>query len=193
MAENTPTKLKLPKLVDLVSSNLEEIYKNELLNQYLSQSPPASWIKTHPYIKNYKYLPIDKIELLLRKIFKRYKIEVLKTGMLLNAVETSVRVHFYHPIFEEWNYHDGVGACEVQTKSQTGSLMLDMSNISPGAISMALPIAKTMAVKDACDHFGPLFGSDINRKDTVEFKPDQELEKKASKAHTDKIEKLLAI
>jgi hypothetical protein len=37
---------------------------------------------------------------------------------------------------------------------------------------MAFPIAKTIAIKDACDHFGKLFGSDLNRKDTINYQPD---------------------
>jgi hypothetical protein len=34
---------------------------------------------------------------------------------------------------------------------------------------MAYPAAKTVAIKDACDHFGKLFGCDLNRKDTMNF------------------------
>ena len=36
---------------------------------------------------------------------------------------------------------------------------------------MAFPMAKTIAIKDACDHFGKLFGADLNRKDTIAFIP----------------------
>jgi len=38
---------------------------------------------------------------------------------------------------------------------------------------MAFPIAKTVAIKDACDMFGSLFGANLNRRDTVEFKADE--------------------
>ena len=37
---------------------------------------------------------------------------------------------------------------------------------------MAFPIAKTVAVKDACDAFGKLFGSDLNRKDVIAYELD---------------------
>ena len=40
---------------------------------------------------------------------------------------------------------------------------------------MALPIAKTIAIKDACDHFGKMFGSDLNRKDTISYNFDEKL------------------
>jgi hypothetical protein len=62
---------------------------------------------------------------------------------------------------------------QLQTKS--GSSPADLQNINNGALSMAFPIAKTLAVKDACDHFGKLFGSDLNRKDTLAFTADQDI------------------
>ena len=147
----------------------------EQLNVILSTQPPENWIKVHPYIKGYKYLPIDKVEYLLRRCFKSYRIEVLKTGMLMNAVECTVRVHYLNPATNTMEFHDGVGAQELQTRKDTGSLKLDMSNVSSGAVSMALPIAKSVAIKDACDHFGDLFGANLNRKDPILFTGDLEL------------------
>jgi hypothetical protein len=37
---------------------------------------------------------------------------------------------------------------------------------------MAYPVAKTIAIKDAADHFGKLFGSDLNRKDLINYELD---------------------
>jgi hypothetical protein len=48
-------------------------------------------------------------------------------------------------------------------------------NINSGAISIAFPIAETLAVKDAAGKIGKVFGADLNRKDVIEFKPDIEL------------------
>ena len=147
----------------------------EQLNVILSTPPPAKWVKQHPFIKGYNYLPIDKVEYLLRRCFKKYQIEVLKTAQLFNAIEVTVRVHYLNPATNEMMYHDGVGAQELQTKSGTGNLNLDMSNVNKGAVMMALPIAKSIAIKDACDHFGDLFGANLNRKDIVQFTGDAEL------------------
>jgi len=174
LAKIPETKNELPTLAEL-TKDVALAWKNDNLNLLLNQQPPANWVKEHPYIKGYRYLPIDKIEYLLRKIFKQYRIEVLKTGMLLNAVEVTVRVSYVDPVTGEWNHFDGVGAEELQTQKGTGNLKLDMSNINRGAITMALPIAKTVAVKDACDHFGDLFGANLNRKDTLSFQPDTSL------------------
>lgn len=134
--------------------------------KFLNVNPPDPWIKTHPYIKGYRYLPIDKVEFLLRVIFKEYEIEIIDYKMILNAVTVHVRVKYKDLTTGEWRHHDGVGALEPQTKGGTGALRLDIENINPGAIAMALPIAKSVAVKDACDHLGNVFGANLNRKDT---------------------------
>jgi hypothetical protein len=166
---------KLPTLNELFDDNIELAGKQEGLNFILNAAPPDKWIKEHPFIKGWKYLPIEKVEYLLSKLFKRYSIEVVKTGMLMNSIEVTVRVHFFNPAIGEMCYHDGVGACELQTNKDTGALKMDMSNVSRGAVSMALPIAKSLAIKDATDHIGKIFGRDLNRKDVIEFKPDEKL------------------
>ena len=40
---------------------------------------------------------------------------------------------------------------------------------------MALGIAKSVAVKDACDHIGNIFGANLNRKDSLPIAPDSTL------------------
>jgi hypothetical protein len=180
-ATNGKEIVKIPTIAELMDG-IKGIGKTEGLNALLNNPPPAAWIKEHPFVKGHKYLPIDKVEYLLRKIFKRYKIEIRKTGMLLNAVEVTVRVYYLNPSTGEMDFYDGVGAQELQTQSKSGPLKLDMSNINAGAVTMALPIAKSLAVKDACDHFGALFGCNLNRKDTVPFIVDQEILNKYTKA-----------
>jgi hypothetical protein len=163
----------LPTLADL-TQDVEVAYKNDQFNLLLSQQPPVKWVKTHPYIKGYQYLPIDKVELLLKKIFKNYRIEITGQGTAFNGVWVTVRVHYLHPITGEWDYHDGIGAAQLQTAK--GTSPADLININNGALSMAFPIAKTVAIKDACDMFGNLFGANLNRKDVVEYSTDPKLE-----------------
>lgn len=172
---NTPAKIEnnLPTLADLFSDSIEVAGKSEGLNAILNTNPPEKWVKDHPMIPNWKYIAIDKVEFLLRKIFKRYRIEVLKTGMLMNAVEVTVRVHYFNPATGEMDFQDGVGAQELQTKKETGALKMDMSNVNRGAVQMALPIAKSYAIKDACELIGNIFGGNLNRKDTLAFVPDE--------------------
>jgi hypothetical protein len=107
---------------------------------------------------------------MLRKIFKKYSIEITNQGTSFNGVWVTVRVHYFHPTEATMMYHDGIGAVQLQTAK--GTSPADLANINNGALSMAYPIAKTLAIKEACDHFGKLFGCDLNRKDTMAFKVD---------------------
>ena len=155
-----PAFLKIKK----ISEKDEEMQQfSELLNQ----QPPQEWVKTHPYINGYLYLPIDKIETLLKAIFQQWRIEITGQGESFNGVWVTVRVHFFHPVLNEWSFHDGIGAAQIQTKK--GASATDLSAINNGALSMAYPLAKTVAIKDACDHFGELFGANLNRRDLVSF------------------------
>jgi hypothetical protein len=164
----------LPKIQDLYADKNQAKQLDKLV-AYLNQSPLPECVAVHPQIRNFKYIPIERVEFLLKSIFKLYKIEVLETKMILNAVQCSVRVHYFHPVMQEWMYHDGVGAKELQTKSGSGHLLLDMSNINRGAVEMAVGIAKTEAVKNACKSFGKLFGADLNRKEDIGYGIDLKL------------------
>jgi hypothetical protein len=175
----------LPTLAEL-TGDVELAFKNDTLNLLLNQPPPSKWIKSHPFIKNYDYLPIDKIELLLKKIFKRYRIEITGQGTAFNGVWVTVRVHYTHPVTGEWDYHDGIGAAQLQTAK--GTSPSDLININNGALSMAFPIAKTVAIKDACDMFGSLFGANLNRKDVVEYTTDSKLEVLANQSNKSKLD-----
>jgi len=163
----------LPKIKDLYGEGLSIVESDKLVT-LLNQPPLESWVKLHPFIKNYKYVPIERVEFLLKTIFKRYRIEITNQGSSFNGVWVTVRVHYLHPITGEWDYHDGIGAAQLQTKKDTSPA--DLLNINNGALAMAFPIAKTVAIKDACDHFGKLFGSDLNRKDIINYEVDLTLQ-----------------
>ena len=184
MSEN---KSKLPKIVDL-TADVINYEKTDELNYLLGQPVPERWIKHHPYIKKevtnekgqkirvpYPYLPIDKVEYLLRRIFKRIRIEILREGQSFNGVFVTVRVNYFNPVYNEWDFHDGIGAIHLQVKS--GSSPANLNDINNGALSMAYPLAKTLAIKDACDHFGDLFGGNLNRNDTLPYDTPETLKK----------------
>lgn len=160
-------------------ANLDEF------NVLINQNPPAKWIKTNPYANNSKYLPIDKVEFLLRKIFKDVDIEVLRESVMFNAVTVTVRIHYTHPVTGARGFKDGVGAKQIQTKK--GASPADMASISNNAVEMALPIAKTNAIKDACHNLGRIFGADLNRKDILEVTADESLQTKKWQLERDRI------
>lgn len=169
-----PNEVQVHEMIELYNPDeLDLLKKRESLNVILNTNPPEKWLKKHPYIKDYYYLPIDKVEYLLKKIFKRYRIEITGEGTAFNGVYVKVRVSFLDPISGEWDWHEGIGAAQLQTKS--GTSPSDLININNGAISMAFPLAKSTAIKDACDHLGDIFGANINRRDTLIYNPDPKL------------------
>lgn len=178
----------------LVKKTFSELYKSDSViqlanldefNVLINQNPPAKWIKTNPYANNSKYLPIDKVELLLRKIYKDVDIEVLRESVMFNALTVTVRVHYTHPVTGKVGFKDGVGAKQIQTKK--GSSPADFANINNNAVEMALPIAKTNAIKDACHTLGRIFGGDLNRKDVLEESLDQGLQDKKYEIERERI------
>lgn len=183
-----PAEFKLPTVAELFDENIELAAKAEGLNAILNTQPPDKWVKHHPYIKQeievdgrkvtvpYRYLPIDKVEYLLRRIFKKYDIEILREGTAFNGVYVVVRVHYFDPVEGKMQFHDGIGSAQLQTAK--GKSPADLANINHGAISMAFPMAKTLAVKDACDHLGELFGCNLNRRDTLAFQVDPQIQEK---------------
>jgi hypothetical protein len=159
----------LPKINDIYTDKLS-IQKADVFVTLMNQQPKQEWVKDHPFIRGYKYLPIERIEYLLKTIFKSYKIEITGQGTSFNGVWVTVRIHYLHPVSGEWLFHDGIGASQLQTAK--GTSPADLNNINNGALSMAYPVAKTIAIKDASDHFGKLFGSDLNRKDLINYELD---------------------
>lgn len=173
-----PIKKELPALADLYEvSNIETLFKKDQFNLLMNQDPKPEWIKKNPYAGNSNYIAIGVIETLLQRIFKEFRIEILREGTMFNSVYSVVRVHFTHPVTGEWTYHDGAAACQVQTK--TGSSPANLGDINNNAVMMALPMSVSYAIKDACEHLGRLFGRDINRKDVMAFGVDKSLDKEA--------------
>lgn len=162
-------KIDLPAFEDLLKDP-EEAFKNDQFNALVNQEPPVKWLKPHPTAKNrkgepIKYITIEKVEFLLTKIFGDWHPEVIEYKQLFNAVSCHVRLHVTNPFTGEKAFYDGVGAVSVQVDK--GESAADLSKIKSNAVQLALPAAKSYAIKDAAEHIGKLFGRDISREDTV--------------------------
>jgi hypothetical protein len=194
MSDKTPTlptinePSKLPTLAELFDDSIEVAGKSEGLNAILNTPPPSKWLKEHPYIKvkdqdgnqvPYRYLPVDKVEYLLRKIFKTYHVEITGQGTAFNGVWVTVRIHYFNPALNAMDWTDGIGSVQLQTAK--GTSPADLANINNGAIAMAFPAAKSYALKDAAEMIGNIFGANVSRKDTIAFTPDAEIIDRAEK------------
>lgn len=129
---------------------LEELYKGigyvgnvPNLDEILNSEPKKEWLKEHPQVKGFMYLPIEKVEFLLSRLFNNVKIEVRSVISAENRAVVTVRVNYGDGMF-----HDGVGAAQI-SKTQPAE--------------MAFPLAKSLAVKDGIEFAGRIFGKDLNR------------------------------
>lgn len=158
-------------LVKIVGDEIQlaKLVQRDEFLQVVNLDPPKEWVKDHPFAKGVKYIPIERIELLLTRIFQEWRVEIRREGQLANSVYTTVRLHYKDPIDGEWRWQDGTGAAPIKTDK--GESASNMAAIKNDAIMTGLPAAESFAVKDAAEKIGRLFGKDINRKDVVGFTP----------------------
>lgn len=156
---------QLPTLADLHKDH-SVAFKQDALNELLANPPSKAWVKKHPMTKN-DYLPIDKVEFLLKRIFGEVKTEILSYAAIFQSVAVHVRLHYKNPVTGEWSFQDGVGAAPIQTDA--GKSAADLGAIKSVAVQIALPSAESYAIKDAAEKLGALFGANLSRKDTIQF------------------------
>jgi len=156
-------------LAKLVSpEELVKFKETDKFLEFINQDPPSSWLENHPMAANVKYLPIDKVELMLTEIFQEWRVEILREGQMLNSIYTAIRLHYKHPV-NGWTFQDGIAA--VPIKTDKGANASNMAAIKNDAIQTGLPAAESYALKDAADKIGNIFGRNINRKNTETFTP----------------------
>lgn len=157
---------KLPTLNELLTDN-EDSLKQNALTVLLNQDPPAKWLTEHPMIRGYKYIPIEKIEFLLTRIFGSFNVEIRNTQIVANSVVVTVRLHVINPINGQPMWQDGIGAAPIQTDKGAGAT--DWNAVKTDGVQKAAPAAETYAVKDAAEKFGKIFGRDVARKTTMNY------------------------
>ena len=163
--KNMKTIAKIPTLSELIKDSDMNLKENALM-VICNQTPPKEWIKEHPMAK-VPYLPIERVEYLLSRIFGKWWVEVLDVKVIANSVSVTVRLFVRNPITGEIDHQDGVGANPIQTDSGKGAM--DWNYAKNNGVQLALPAAKTYATKDAAENFGKLFGKDLTRKDVISY------------------------
>ena len=167
--ETTPVKIKheLPKLADLMNTDLIKLEEVNQLNILLNQQPPDNWLKVNPMEKKLRYLPIERVEYLLTRLFFEWKVEIKKTQLIGNSVCCEVRLHYFNPVTDAWDWQDGVGAAPLQTEKGAGAT--DFNKLRSNAVMLAAPAAKSYAIKDAAHMLGAIFGKNLNRADQANY------------------------
>lgn len=159
--------IKLPTLDELIGEN-ELRAKDNALMVLLNQNPPPAWIKTHPMTKG-DYLPIERVEYLLSRIFVKWWVQISQVQCLANSVVVTVRLYVVNPITQSEEWQDGVGASPIQTDKGAGAM--DWNKAKSDGLMKAAPSAESYAIKDASEKFGKLFGKDLNRREVIEYSP----------------------
>jgi hypothetical protein len=157
----------VPPTIEELTKDIEGAWRDDAFKALMNQPPPDKWLKKNKFAKDALYLPIDKVEYLMDKIFRRWRVEVLHVGHAFNGVHVTIRLHYLNPVTGEWESQDGVGADEMQVKA--GTSPADLANINRSALAMSIPKAKSEAIKDASHHIGRIFGRDLNRENIKEF------------------------
>lgn len=157
---------KLPTYNELVNTEVVNSKENEF-QVFLNQNPPDKWIKTNSLANNSQYIPIDKVEYLLTRLFLKWYVEVIDYKIIANSVSVQIRLFYQSPLTGEMLHQDGLGAAPMQTDKDKGAI--DFNYIKNAAVQMALPAAESYAIKDAAEKIGRIFGKDLNRKDLMNY------------------------
>ena len=147
----------IDKTIEVAGKLTEKTYKH-----ILNEQPPKEIVEWHDFGK-FQYLPITAVERLLDGLFDGWSVEILREGLVANGFYVAVRLRAKIPFSDKILVSDGIGFAEFQTVK--GASPTDLSKIIQGAGVMAVPRAKTEAVKNAAKSFGNLFGRNLTRKD----------------------------
>ncbi len=167
MENQTPAVIKLPTIQDLVAGDVDLKWQQNELNKLLNEEPPKAWLKDHPMAKNVKYIPIERVEYMLTRIFKKWNVEVRQVQVIANSVVVTVRLFYQDVLSNDLLWQDGIGAAPIQTDKGAGAM--DWNATKNDAVMKAAPAAESYAVKDAAEKIGKLFGKDMNRADKIMY------------------------
>lgn len=91
---------KLPTYDELVNMEIINSKENDF-QVLLNQNPPEKWIKVNAIANNSSYLPIDKVEYMLTRLFVKWHVEVLDFKIIANSVAVQIRLFYTSPITGE--------------------------------------------------------------------------------------------
>lgn len=128
----------------------------------LNINPPVKIIKHHDF-GNFDYLPITAVERLLDGLFDGWNPEIKMVNPVINGIYVVVKLSAKIPNSDKILTADGIGFAEFQTRK--GAAPTDFTQLMQSAGVLAVPRAKSEAIKNAAKSFGNLFGRNIGRKD----------------------------
>jgi hypothetical protein len=146
------------------------------LEEVLATPPPKNIVVEHPIVKGLKYIPIGTVEGMLDRIFGigSWSVKINNIQLIANSVVVCITLKIKSNDIEI--EHDGGGAWPLQVNA--GANPTDISQLKSNAVTLAVPIAKSIALKDAAGHLGEIFGRNLNREHYVHsMKTENKIEK----------------
>ena len=154
----------LPTLAEIQSIELSDREKQNALNVLLNQAPPEDWLKKQDGVI---HLPVDKVRLLLTKIFVEWYSEIKSVQTIANSVVVTSTLHYKNPITEAWAKMDGIGAAPINTKK--GSKAMAWDDVVHDSVHKCAAAAAAFALKNAAKNLGRIFGADLMKDDVISY------------------------
>lgn len=161
-------------------------------NLIVGSKPERYKPRQHPTIKVEKnvkgvktrvpleYYEIGFVEANLDRVFNGlWNDEVVDTKLIANSVVVTVKLWYYNPAMEVWQFKTGIGAAPIQTNAGAGPT--DFSQIKTSGVQIAAPAAKSFALKNAAQQIGNAFGRHLNREFDFDYVKDDRMDKILSK------------
>lgn len=148
----------------------EEKMRLEKFMKALNSPPNDSEIMRNPHAGNIMYLPISYVEMTLDEMFfGLWKTENFRWQVMVNEIVGSLDLHVKHPITGEWIVRTGASATMI--RQQKGATISEVDKKIHNALEMDMPHLKADCIVNAARSLGKLFGRDLNRKFTDNYKP----------------------
>lgn len=159
--------VKIPTLAEILDDSPERQKQNDLI-VLLNQPPHKAWLKANPLANGEMYLPIERMEYLMSRIFGSWETDIIYPPQLIaNSVVMVVKVTVTNPVTGVKEYQTGVGAVGIQTEK--GAAAMDISKIKGNGVMLAAPAAAAFAWKNACQKWGKFLGKDLGRSEDIAY------------------------
>jgi len=165
-------------VIALIENDTDKVLiKRQRFQDLMDRGPRKEVTKTHPFIKNVKYLPISHVEGLLDALFfGQWDTKNFRYQLIGNELSGSIELCYVDPITGRERTLTGTAAEQIQvnaidkkvkdsmTKEEISQYALDLqNNKKPAALVGAIGTLKTDCIKNAAKSIGNCFGRNINR------------------------------
>lgn len=152
----------------------QEIYQDRIrlqnFHQRLNQAPDPKEILVNKNAGNIQYLPISFLEMALDELFfGLWETSNFRWDRQGNELVGSIDLKVFHPVANIWITRTGAAATMIRLKKESKSYELE--NKIHNALEMDFPHLKADCLRNAVQSLGKIFGRDLNRLYTDQFKP----------------------